>query len=74
MLFLQLYAPTTLAPARDFWLLRYTSVMEDGSLVVCLYNISCSREDRTLLVIFIVKLPMHLIYTIVYIVNLSLGL
>lgn len=31
----QLYAPTTLAPARDFLLLRYTSVMEDGSLVVC---------------------------------------
>lgn len=32
---IQLYAPTTLAPARDFWLLRYTSVLEDGSLVVC---------------------------------------
>lgn len=31
---IQLYAPTTLAPARDFWLLRYTSAMEDGSLVV----------------------------------------
>lgn len=35
LLYLQLYAPTTLAPARDFWLLRYTSVMKDGSLVVC---------------------------------------
>ncbi|KAL9251845.1 Homeobox-leucine zipper protein ATHB-15-like protein [Drosera capensis] len=35
LLYMQLYAPTTLAPARDFWLLRYTSVMEDGSLVVC---------------------------------------
>ncbi|KAK9102329.1 hypothetical protein Sjap_019583 [Stephania japonica] len=35
LLYLQLYAPTTLAPARDFWLLRYTSVLEDGSLVVC---------------------------------------
>lgn len=35
LLYLQHYAPTTLAPARDFWLLRYTSVMEDGSLVVC---------------------------------------
>jgi homeobox-leucine zipper protein len=34
---LQLYAPTTLAPARDFWLLRYTSILDDGSLVV-----SCS--------------------------------
>ncbi|KAL9679509.1 hypothetical protein QQ045_017373 [Rhodiola kirilowii] len=35
LLYMQLYAPTTLAPARDFWLIRYTSVMEDGSLVVC---------------------------------------
>ncbi|GMH15993.1 hypothetical protein Nepgr_017834 [Nepenthes gracilis] len=35
LLYMQLYAPTTLAPARDFWLLRYSSVMEDGSLVVC---------------------------------------
>ncbi|KAF2323464.1 hypothetical protein GH714_035586 [Hevea brasiliensis] len=33
LLYMQLYAPTTLAPARDFWLLRYTSVLEDGSLV-----------------------------------------
>ncbi|CAH1429992.1 unnamed protein product [Lactuca virosa] len=35
LLYMQLYAPTTLAPARDFWLLRYTSALEDGSLVVC---------------------------------------
>ncbi|KAL2319386.1 hypothetical protein Fmac_028355 [Flemingia macrophylla] len=35
LLYIQLYAPTTLAPARDFWLLRYTSVLEDGSLVIC---------------------------------------
>ncbi|KAF9690105.1 hypothetical protein SADUNF_Sadunf01G0161200 [Salix dunnii] len=35
LLYMQLYAPTTLAPGRDFWLLRYTSVLEDGSLVVC---------------------------------------
>ncbi|XP_021891939.1 homeobox-leucine zipper protein ATHB-15 [Carica papaya] len=35
LLYMQLYAPTTLAPARDFWLLRYTSVLEDGSLAVC---------------------------------------
>ncbi|KAD2394002.1 hypothetical protein E3N88_40979 [Mikania micrantha] len=33
LLYMQLYAPTTLAPARDFLLLRYTSVTEDGSLV-----------------------------------------
>jgi hypothetical protein len=31
---LQMYAPTTLVPARDFWTLRYTTTMEDGSLVV----------------------------------------
>ncbi|KAL8522465.1 hypothetical protein ACS0TY_012577 [Phlomoides rotata] len=35
LLYMQLYAPTTLAPGRDFWLLRYTSVVDDGSLVVC---------------------------------------
>ncbi|CAK9159876.1 unnamed protein product [Ilex paraguariensis] len=40
LLYMQLYAPTTLAPARDFWLLRYTSVMEDGSLVVCERSLS----------------------------------
>uniref|UniRef100_A0A804UFL6 START domain-containing protein n=1 Tax=Zea mays TaxID=4577 RepID=A0A804UFL6_MAIZE len=33
LLYMQLYAPTTLAPARDFWLLRYTSILDDGSLV-----------------------------------------
>ncbi|XP_071710122.1 homeobox-leucine zipper protein ATHB-15-like [Rutidosis leptorrhynchoides] len=35
LIYMQLYAPTTLATARDFWLLRYTSATEDGSLVVC---------------------------------------
>lgn len=35
LLYMQLYALTTLAPARDFWLLRYTSILEDGSIVVC---------------------------------------
>ncbi|KAG2547244.1 hypothetical protein PVAP13_9KG074600 [Panicum virgatum] len=29
------YAPTTLAAPRDFWTLRYTSGLEDGSLVIC---------------------------------------
>lgn len=33
-LWLKLYALTTLAPARDFWLMRYTSLLEDGSVVV----------------------------------------
>ncbi|XP_074571506.1 homeobox-leucine zipper protein HOX32-like [Curcuma longa] len=35
LLYMQTYAPTTLAPARDFWTLRYTTGLEDGSLVVC---------------------------------------
>ncbi|XP_074286984.1 homeobox-leucine zipper protein ATHB-8-like [Silene latifolia] len=35
LLYMQLYAPTTLAPARDFWLMRYTSLLEDGSVVIC---------------------------------------
>lgn len=32
----QIYAPTTLAPARDFWTLRYTTSLDNGSLVVCI--------------------------------------
>ncbi|OVA08558.1 Homeobox domain [Macleaya cordata] len=43
LLYMQLYAPTTLAPARDFWLLRYTSVLEDGSLVVCERSLSSTQ-------------------------------
>ncbi|KAG6497968.1 hypothetical protein ZIOFF_045874 [Zingiber officinale] len=35
VLYMQVYAPTTLAPAQDFWLLRYTKILEDNSLVVC---------------------------------------
>ncbi|XP_076929386.1 homeobox-leucine zipper protein ATHB-15-like [Bidens hawaiensis] len=35
ILYMQLYAPTTLAAARDFLLLRYTTVTQDGSLVLC---------------------------------------
>ncbi|KAK4751182.1 hypothetical protein SAY87_004664 [Trapa incisa] len=33
--YMQTYAPTTLAAARDFWILRYTTSLEDGSLVIC---------------------------------------
>nr|ABG73232.1 class III HD-Zip protein HDZ32 [Selaginella kraussiana] len=35
LIYSQMYAPTTLAPARDFWTLRYTIFLEDRSLVVC---------------------------------------
>ncbi|VFQ97392.1 unnamed protein product [Cuscuta campestris] len=35
LVYMQIYAPTTLASARDFWTLRYTTNLEDGSLVIC---------------------------------------
>ncbi|CAL9201824.1 unnamed protein product [Musa hybrid cultivar] len=35
LIYMQTYAPTTLAVARDFWTLRYTTALEDGSLVIC---------------------------------------
>ncbi|KAG8371319.1 hypothetical protein BUALT_Bualt13G0075300 [Buddleja alternifolia] len=40
LLYTQTYAPTTLAPARDFWTLRYTTTLENGSLVVCERSLS----------------------------------
>ncbi|KAK1662788.1 hypothetical protein QYE76_050947 [Lolium multiflorum] len=43
LLYMQLYAPTTLAPARDFWLMRYTSILDDGSLVVCETSLSSKQ-------------------------------
>ncbi|KAH8499381.1 hypothetical protein Peur_074479 [Populus x canadensis] len=42
LLYSQIYAPTTLAPARDFWTLRYTINLENGSLVVCERSLSGS--------------------------------
>ncbi|KAL6847212.1 hypothetical protein ACP4OV_023065 [Aristida adscensionis] len=35
LIYMQTYAPTTLAEPRDFWTLRYTSGLDDGSLVIC---------------------------------------
>ncbi|CAA2998190.1 Homeobox-leucine zipper protein REVOLUTA [Olea europaea subsp. europaea] len=40
LVYTQTYAPTTLAPARDFWTLRYTTTLENGSLVVCERSLS----------------------------------
>ncbi|XP_010535608.1 PREDICTED: homeobox-leucine zipper protein REVOLUTA [Tarenaya hassleriana] len=40
LVYMQTYAPTTLAPARDFWTLRYTTSLENGSLVVCERSLS----------------------------------
>ncbi|KAF7830109.1 Homeobox-leucine zipper protein ATHB-8 [Senna tora] len=48
LLYMQLYAPTTLAPARDFLLLRYTSVLEDGSLVVCERSLHNTQNGPTM--------------------------
>ncbi|EEF32454.1 homeobox-leucine zipper protein REVOLUTA [Ricinus communis] len=42
LVYSQVYAPTTLAPARDFWTLRYTSSLDNGSLVVCERSLSGS--------------------------------
>ncbi|OWM84197.1 hypothetical protein CDL15_Pgr028189 [Punica granatum] len=42
LIYTQVYAPTTLAPARDFWTLRYTTTLENGSLVVCERSLSGS--------------------------------
>ncbi|KAL4591528.1 hypothetical protein LXL04_004496 [Taraxacum kok-saghyz] len=42
LLYTQIFAPTTLAPARDFWTLRYTTSLENGSLVVCERSLSGS--------------------------------
>ncbi|XP_071711814.1 homeobox-leucine zipper protein REVOLUTA-like [Rutidosis leptorrhynchoides] len=42
LVYTQTFAPTTLAPARDFWTLRYTTSLENGSLVVCERSLSGS--------------------------------
>ncbi|XP_073101390.1 homeobox-leucine zipper protein HOX9 isoform X2 [Elaeis guineensis] len=42
LVYMQTYAPTTLAPACDFWTLRYTIGLEDSSLVVCERSLSGS--------------------------------
>ncbi|KAL8533111.1 hypothetical protein ACS0TY_009383 [Phlomoides rotata] len=42
LIYTQLYAPTLMAFARDFWTLRYTSVLDDGCFVVCEKSISGS--------------------------------
>ncbi|KAJ0248280.1 START domain-containing protein [Hirschfeldia incana] len=42
LIYMQTYAPTTLAPARDFWTLRYSTSLENGSFVVCERSLSGS--------------------------------
>ncbi|XP_072951690.1 homeobox-leucine zipper protein HOX32-like [Typha angustifolia] len=42
LIYMQTYAPTTLEAARDFWMLRYTTGQEDGSLVICERSLTSS--------------------------------
>ncbi|KAJ7297112.1 hypothetical protein O6H91_Y079400 [Diphasiastrum complanatum] len=43
LIYTQMYASTTLAPARDFWTLRYTTFLDDGNLVVCERSLNSSN-------------------------------
>ncbi|XP_057433102.1 homeobox-leucine zipper protein ATHB-14-like [Lotus japonicus] len=47
LMYMQTYAPTTLAAARDFWTLRYTTTLEDGSLVICERSLTNSTGGPT---------------------------
>ncbi|XP_057462477.1 homeobox-leucine zipper protein ATHB-14-like [Actinidia eriantha] len=47
LLYMQTYAPTTLAVARDFQTLRYTTNLQDGSLVVCERSLTSSTGGPT---------------------------
>lgn len=47
LIYMQTYAPTTLAAARDFWMLRYSTSLEDGSLVVCERSLTSSTGGPT---------------------------
>ncbi|XP_047311017.1 homeobox-leucine zipper protein ATHB-14-like [Impatiens glandulifera] len=47
LVYMQTYAPTTLAAARDYWTLRYTTTLEDGSLVVCERSLTSTTGGPT---------------------------
>lgn len=47
LIYMQTYAPTTLAKARDFWTLRYTTSLEDGSVVICERSLTSSTGGPT---------------------------
>ncbi|KAF1895242.1 hypothetical protein Lal_00043887 [Lupinus albus] len=47
LMYMQTYAPTTLAAARDFWTLRYTRSLEDGSVVICERSLTTSTGGPT---------------------------
>ncbi|XP_030479975.1 homeobox-leucine zipper protein ATHB-14 [Cannabis sativa] len=47
LVYMQTYAPTTLAAARDFWTLRYTTSLEDNSIVICERSLTTSTGGPT---------------------------
>uniref|UniRef100_A0A7N0TCY1 START domain-containing protein n=1 Tax=Kalanchoe fedtschenkoi TaxID=63787 RepID=A0A7N0TCY1_KALFE len=47
LIYMQTYAPTTMASARDFWKLRFISPIEDGGLVVCERSLNASTGGST---------------------------
>eukprot|EP00257_Ricinus_communis_P018512 XP_015577248.1 homeobox-leucine zipper protein ATHB-14 [Ricinus communis] len=47
LIYMQTYAPTTLAAAREFWTLRYTTTLEDGSLVICERSLTTTTGGPT---------------------------
>ncbi|XP_059288628.1 homeobox-leucine zipper protein ATHB-14-like isoform X2 [Lycium ferocissimum] len=47
LIYLQTYAHTTLASPRDFWTLRYTTSLEDGSLVICERSLTSTTGGPT---------------------------
>ena len=57
----QTYAPTALASARDFWTLRYTIVLEDGSLVVNCSLQPYNTENQFIFLVVLILLNVWLL-------------
>ncbi|XP_078436919.1 homeobox-leucine zipper family protein / lipid-binding START domain-containing protein isoform X2 [Wolffia australiana] len=43
LLYMQTYTPTTIAAARDFWTIRYTTALDDGGLVISERSLSSAK-------------------------------
>ncbi|CAM6002584.1 unnamed protein product [Sphagnum balticum] len=48
LIYTQMYAPTTLAPPRDFYTLRYTTILENRNMVICERSLSGAHEGPML--------------------------
>eukprot|EP00252_Welwitschia_mirabilis_P026263 TRINITY_DN8537_c0_g1_i4.p1 TRINITY_DN8537_c0_g1~~TRINITY_DN8537_c0_g1_i4.p1 ORF type:complete len:844 (-),score=128.89 TRINITY_DN8537_c0_g1_i4:270-2801(-) len=48
VLYMQTYAPTINLSARDFWTVRYTTVLDDASLVVCERSLTSTLAGQVL--------------------------